>query len=110
MVQFLYLGMEISLIETDSLVVLNTCPRNKPLAVIGGGDSAAEEATCKSLLPTSINSPSQLQILRFDKIWFPRIRSRPSWRTPCFENHGQTAHESPQSNHPLEHSRCRVSR
>lgn len=31
--------------------------RNKPLAVIGGGDSAAEEATCELLVSTESSSP-----------------------------------------------------
>jgi hypothetical protein len=63
--------------------------RNKPLAVIGGGDSAAEEATCApSLLlvePGSVLTHPH----RSDEIWFTCVRVGTSRRTPCVQNHGQ---------------------
>jgi thioredoxin reductase (NADPH) len=53
--------------------------RNQPLAVIGGGDSAAEEATCKiSQISSRHHSNGQsLHSNRFDKVWLSRLRPRP---------------------------------
>jgi len=52
--------------------------RNKPLAVIGGGDSAAEEATYLTKYGAHVY-----------------VLSRSSRRAESFENHGQTSPEQP---------------
>jgi thioredoxin reductase (NADPH) len=52
--------------------------RNKPLAVIGGGDSAAEEATCeRSYLSISFEYFLKQNRYRPHEIWLARIRPRP---------------------------------
>ena len=52
--------------------------RNKPLAVIGGGDSAAEEATCESGLSLAMSSLTVFH--RPYEVWIPCLRLGASGR------------------------------
>ena len=67
--------------------------RNKPLAVIGGGDSAAEEATCESISPQDSWASSRPRFDRFDKIWFACLRAGASWRASRVKDYGQEGNE-----------------
>lgn len=101
--------------------------RNKPLAVIGGGDSAAEEATC-ALGFFVVSSSNMLRIDRFDQVWVTCVCPSPTCRAPCLENYGEQGIEKSKDSEfstsrqlesslmqilldcALEHRSCRVSR
>ena len=72
--------------------------RNKPLAVIGGGDSAAEEATCESHFQTHrtklISRPHQV---RFSRLCFGT-----TGRIESVKDHGQAIGRSPKGHRTLE--------
>ena len=67
--------------------------RNKPLAVIGGGDSAAEEATCTPELPDRTSLAYSRYFYRSHEVWIPRLRAGASWRTEGVQDYGQEVAE-----------------
>jgi len=85
--------------------------RNKPLAVIGGGDSAAEEATCEFMDYGSSSAGNGRMAAKMDKngaddrldqVRFARLRSCSKGRAACFQDHGQATRRPPQGHCSLE--------
>jgi len=70
--------------------------RNKPLVVVGGGDSAVEEATYLSKFASEIHLLVRRDVMRASKIMQERIKSNPKvtihWHTEVDEVLGDDTH------------------
>lgn len=88
--------------------------RNKPLAVIGGGDSAAEEATYLTKYGSHVYLLVRRNELRASKIMAKRVMNNPkivsySSLYPSFSDfavHWMLTDTFEFTDHPLEHRRC----
>jgi hypothetical protein len=86
--------------------------RKKPLAVVGGGDSACEEATyltkVRLLYTRVVQDDSRLIIIFQTTVRFQSLCPSPSRSTASKQGYGEATHQPPKGRSLMEHRTCRV--